>query len=117
MLIDYYLGVASTITAGFIWSLAPGTISRYGKNYRSHAVNMARSFYAVLFLLSIIIITSTPLNIDPAGLGIIYISAFFGPLLGDTLYIASIKRIGGQRSIHRLPLYFPRTDILPHIIR
>ena len=116
MLIDYYLGVASAVTAGFIWSLAPGTISRYGKNYRSHVVNMARSFYAVIFLLFIIMVTSTPLNVDPTGLGIIYISAFFGPLLGDTLYIASIKRIGGGNAVSIGYLYIFLAQIYSHIL-
>ena len=52
--------------------------------------------YAVILLALMVIASSLPLGIPPAGLLIIAISAVFGLLLGDLSYIYSIQRIGEE---------------------
>ncbi len=97
--LDYYTGVAAALTAGAIWSISPGLIGRLGGRYPSRAINMARSLWGVLFLLAIIPLAGSTYLIDYSGLWIVYISAVFGPLLGDLFYIKSIKRIGGGNAV------------------
>ncbi len=96
---QYYLGVISALTAGSIWSLSPGLISRLGRGYPSKAINAARSLWGVLFLVFIIPLTGSSYIIDYNGVIVVYVSAVFGPLLGDLLYIKAIKRIGGGNAV------------------
>ncbi len=96
---QYYLGVVSALTAGSIWSLSPGLISRLGREYPSKAINAARSLWGVLFLVFIIPLTGSSYIINYNGIIVVYISAVFGPLLGDLLYIKAIKRIGGGNAV------------------
>ena len=97
---DYYvIGVSAALTASMIWSLAPGLISRYGGKTKSTVLNTLRAYYASLILLIYILLTLSNRWLSFEGILVIIISAIFGPLLGDTLYIKSIKRIGGGNAI------------------
>ncbi|ABN69804.1 protein of unknown function DUF6, transmembrane [Staphylothermus marinus F1] len=93
------IGVLSALTASSIWSLSPGLISRYGKGVDAITLNMLRSLHAVFVLFFIFLLTINDRWFVPEGILIVYISAFFGPLLGDTLYIHSIKHIGGGNAV------------------
>ncbi len=97
---DYYvIGISAALTASMIWSLAPGLISRYGGKTKSTVLNTLRAYYASLILLIYILLTISDRWLSFEGILVIIISAIFGPLLGDTLYIKSIKRIGGGNAI------------------
>ncbi len=97
---DYYvIGISAALTASMIWSLAPGLISRYGGKTKSTVLNTLRAYYASLILLIYILLTLSNRWLSSEGILVIIISAIFGPLLGDTLYIKSIKRIGGGNAI------------------
>ncbi len=97
---DYYIiGISAALTASMIWSLAPGLISRYGGKTKSTVLNTLRAYYASIILLIYILSTLNNRWILIKGIPIIITSAFFGPLLGDTLYIKSIKRIGGGNAV------------------
>ncbi|ADI31241.1 DMT family transporter [Staphylothermus hellenicus] len=93
------IGVLSALTASSIWSLSPGLISRYGKGTDATTLNMLRGLHAVFVLFLIFHLTINERWFVPEGIFIVYISAFFGPLLGDTLYIYSIKHIGGGNAV------------------
>jgi len=92
-------GVASALIADTIWGLAPGIISRYGRDKPFYIVNYARSMYAVLLLALIVGFSRLYPVVPLVGLAVIAISAFFGPLLGDLLYIISIQKIGGGNAV------------------
>ncbi len=109
-------GVGAALAAGLIWSLGPGVIGRYGGGWGSHVLNMVRSFYAVLFLAALIPLLGYSFAIDASGLLVIYISALFGPLLGDTLYIEGIKRIGGGNAVSIGYMYIFFAQALSHIL-
>ena len=97
---DYYIiDISAALTASMIWSLAPGLISRYGGKTKSTVLNTLRAYYASIILLIYILFTLNNRWILIKGIPIIITSAFFGPLLGDTLYIKSIKRIGGGNAV------------------
>ena len=97
---DYYIiGISAALTASMIWSLAPGLISRYGGKTKSTVLNTLRAYYASIILLIYILSTLNNRWILIKGIPIIITSAFFGPLLGDILYIKSIKRIGGGNAV------------------
>ncbi|MCD6301885.1 MAG: DMT family transporter [Staphylothermus sp.] len=95
----YIIGIMAALSASMIWSFAPGLISKYGNKTKSTVLNTLRTYYASLLLLIYIIFTLNNRWILYEGIPIVVISAFFGPLLGDTLYIKSIKRIGGGNAI------------------
>ncbi len=104
---NYLLGVIYALIASTLWSLSPGLISRFGRNIGSATLNMLRAFYGVVILLIIEVSLINDRWFYPSilGIGIIYVSAFFGPLLGDTLYIHSIKYIGGGNAVTISYLY------------
>jgi DME family drug/metabolite transporter len=104
---NYFLGVIYALIASTLWSLSPGLISRFGRNIGSATLNMLRAFYGVVILLIIEALLVNDRWFYPSilGIGIIYVSAFFGPLLGDTLYIHSIKYIGGGNAVTISYLY------------
>ncbi len=112
----YYLGIAAALAAGSLWSLGPGVIRRYAGGERSYVVNMVRSLYAVAFLAALIPLVGESYAVDIRGVAIIYVSAFFGPLLGDTLYIASIKRIGGGNAVTLAYTYIFFAQLYSHIL-
>ncbi len=59
------LGVLAGLLTGTIWGLAPGIISRYGRGKPFYIINYARSMYAVLLLVLMVIASSLPSSIPP----------------------------------------------------
>ena len=96
---EYYLGVLAGLVASLLWSINPGLISLLGKKESTLLLNALRGLFAALVLLVPVSLWSSFYIGGYTGFAIIYLSAFFGPLLGDLFYIHSIKSIGGGNAV------------------
>ncbi len=92
-------GYLAALSASLLWSINPGLINRFSKKHSSILINFSRNLYGSLVMLSVIYLLEDNILVDYIGIPIVYASAVFGPLLGDVLYIHSIKRIGGGNAV------------------
>ncbi len=81
-----WLFVAGSIIS---WSIAPSLVALERGKYNSIVANAARSLYASLFLLPYALLHLSELT--PYNLGIAALVGFCGAVIGDTLYVASLR--------------------------
>jgi len=91
------LGIVLAIIASICWSLTPALFSLIlkGKNLKTGILGVnALRFFGTLPLVIPVMVLSWQTPIDPLIILLVFIGAFFGPGLGDQLYLKAISISG-----------------------
>jgi len=102
------MGELAAIAAALCWALSPIIYKQALLNLDALVVNLIRSFSATMFMVLVFLTTRQPqtiFEIDLTCLALIMFAVAISPIVGDTLYLISIQKIGVSRSVPLISTY------------
>jgi drug/metabolite transporter (DMT)-like permease len=93
-------GEVAALLAAFLWAVATVLFGRIGQVLSPLVLNLVKGAMALgLVLLTLMVLQRSPLGLAPPTLLLLVASGSIGIGIGDTLYFATINRLGPRRAL------------------
>jgi drug/metabolite transporter (DMT)-like permease len=93
-----YIGELASLTAALIWSFTLTAYRAYGTRISALHLNLYKNMVAFFCLVALVFFTASHWTVSTRSFVYLCVSGLFGLTLGDTFFLAALKRIGTQLS-------------------